>query len=255
MRCVLPAIALASLLSPANAQLLFSDTFDAGASPLWVNERSIWTASGGVYYSTAPSNSPPTLSSLPFTLGDFEVEVDIAQVSDGGVWLHIDNLAQNGVLLVTGGHLQTGTGLYWHTITNGSYSGFLNETGPLFSQHDNIHLRITAQGPTYTVYLNGGATPVASLTLAQPRTGHVGLYDFAPSPVQSYDNFRLSVPCYANCDLSTTPPILNVLDFGCFLNKFAAGDPAANCDLSTTPPVLNVLDFSCFLNRFAAGCT
>ena len=61
-------------------------------------------------------------------------------------------------------------------------------------------------------------------------------------------------PCYANCDASTTAPVLNVLDFSCFLNKFAAGDPYANCDASTTPPVLNVLDFSCFLNRFTAGC-
>jgi hypothetical protein len=31
--------------------------------------------------------------------------------------------------------------------------------------------------------------------------------------------------CYANCDNSTTPPILNVLDFTCFLQKFAAGCP------------------------------
>ena len=62
-------------------------------------------------------------------------------------------------------------------------------------------------------------------------------------------------PCYANCDNSTTPPVLNVLDFGCFLNRFAANDTYANCDGSTTPPVLNVLDFGCFLNRFAAGCT
>jgi hypothetical protein len=60
--------------------------------------------------------------------------------------------------------------------------------------------------------------------------------------------------CYANCDNSTTPPVLNVLDFSCFLNRFAAGDTYANCDQSTTPPVLNVLDFSCFLNQFAAGC-
>jgi hypothetical protein len=61
--------------------------------------------------------------------------------------------------------------------------------------------------------------------------------------------------CYANCDQSTTQPCLNVLDFGCFLNKFAAGDTYANCDNSTTPPVLNVLDFGCFLNKFAAGCS
>jgi hypothetical protein len=60
--------------------------------------------------------------------------------------------------------------------------------------------------------------------------------------------------CYVNCDGSTTAPVLNVLDFNCFLNKFAAGDPYANCDGSTTAPVLNVLDFNCFLNKFAAGC-
>src|SRR5262249_52096316 len=61
--------------------------------------------------------------------------------------------------------------------------------------------------------------------------------------------------CYPNCDGSTGAPCLNVLDFNCFLNQFAAGAPYANCDQSTTPPVLNVLDFNCFLNQFAAGCT
>ncbi len=68
------------------------------------------------------------------------------------------------------------------------------------------------------------------------------------------DRDQADLACYANCDGSHTPPILNVNDFGCFLNKFAAGDPTANCDGSTNPPVLNVLDFSCFLNKFAAGC-
>ena len=62
--------------------------------------------------------------------------------------------------------------------------------------------------------------------------------------------------CYANCDESTSPPILNALDFGCFLTKWAAGDPYANCDGSwNPPPILNALDFSCFLTKFAAGCT
>ena len=61
--------------------------------------------------------------------------------------------------------------------------------------------------------------------------------------------------CYANCDNSTITPRLNVLDFACFLELVAAGDPAANCDGSTTPPLVNVLDFTCFLNKFAAGCS
>jgi hypothetical protein len=62
------------------------------------------------------------------------------------------------------------------------------------------------------------------------------------------------IVCYANCDNSTAPPVLNVLDFNCFLNRFSAGDSYANCDGSTAAPVLNVLDFNCFLNRFSAGC-
>jgi hypothetical protein len=60
--------------------------------------------------------------------------------------------------------------------------------------------------------------------------------------------------CYPNCDGSTTPPILNVADFSCFLTKFSQQDPYANCDGSTVEPVLNVADFSCFLSKFAAGC-
>ncbi len=60
--------------------------------------------------------------------------------------------------------------------------------------------------------------------------------------------------CYANCDQSTTPPVLNVADFTCFLQRFAAGESYANCDQSTAPPTLNVADFTCFLQSFAGGC-
>jgi glucose/arabinose dehydrogenase len=65
---------------------------------------------------------------------------------------------------------------------------------------------------------------------------------------------RILPACAANCDGSTAPPVLNVLDFNCFLNAFTAGDLYANCDGSTTPPVLNVLDFNCFINLFTGGC-
>jgi hypothetical protein len=76
-----------------------------------------------------------------------------------------------------------------------------------------------------------------------------------PTPGTVYKFAVGGATCYPNCDGSTTPPILNVADFSCFLNEFAAGDSHANCDNSTTPPVLNVADFSCFLNAFAAGCS
>jgi hypothetical protein len=65
---------------------------------------------------------------------------------------------------------------------------------------------------------------------------------------------RVPAFCYANCDISVSSPVLTVLDFNCFLNRFALGSDYANCDGSTVAPVLNVQDFGCFLNRFTAGC-
>jgi hypothetical protein len=62
-------------------------------------------------------------------------------------------------------------------------------------------------------------------------------------------------PCYANCDGSTSAPILTANDFQCFLNSFASGGTYANCDASTALPLLTANDFQCFLNRFAGGCT
>jgi hypothetical protein len=57
--------------------------------------------------------------------------------------------------------------------------------------------------------------------------------------------------CYANCDLSTTPPTLNIADFLCFLNAFARRDPYANCNNDAN---FDAADFQCFMNRLAAGC-
>jgi hypothetical protein len=137
-----------------------------------------------------------------------------------------------------------------------------------------------AQGGVFTIILNGdpiaqaaaggtsSATPryghlSAPITVATAGTYTVGIRITRPFTVpgdlfQYVDNVVLSggggPACYANCDGSTTEPILNVADFGCFLTKFAAGDPYANCDESTTEPVLNVADFGCFLTQFAAGC-
>jgi hypothetical protein len=65
---------------------------------------------------------------------------------------------------------------------------------------------------------------------------------------------RIPAICYANCDNSSTSPLLNVGDFTCFVQRFSAGDTYANCDASTQAPVLNILDFACFLQRFSIGC-
>jgi hypothetical protein len=96
------------------------------------------------------------------------------------------------------------------------------------------------------------------LTITQPQGSDAGSYDVVltgPCGQSASSSAAVTAACYANCDGSTTAPVLNVGDFSCFLNAFASGDSYANCDGSTTPPVLNVADFSCFLNAFAAGCS
>jgi hypothetical protein len=81
--------------------------------------------------------------------------------------------------------------------------------------------------------------------------------------VSMFQVFAPPSGCYANCDGSTAAPILNVDDFTCFINEFAAAQflphaqqvsAYANCDQSTTAPVLNVDDFTCFINAYATGC-
>ena len=77
-------------------------------------------------------------------------------------------------------------------------------------------------------YLNGGSDPVPGGTL--PAT----IIRFSGNNVSqnntAFDNFAFAPPvptstCYANCDGSTAAPVLNVNDFTCFLNRYAAGCP------------------------------
>jgi hypothetical protein len=97
-----------------------------------------------------------------------------------------------------------------------------------------------------------GTNPAPPYTLKAVDVYNNGISEFY------FDTMSLSAgtgtPCYANCDGSTTAPVLTVNDFVCFQSAFAAGDSYANCDGSTTVPVLTVNDFVCFQSAFAAGC-
>lgn len=62
------------------------------------------------------------------------------------------------------------------------------------------------------------------------------------------------VSCYANCDGSTAPPVLNINDFICFMARYNAQDPRANCDGTTAAPIVTINDQICFQAAFVAGC-
>lgn len=127
--------------------------------------------------------------------------------------------------------------------------------------HDRTHPHTTMQGVLANVIieaLNEGYGAALAPFTEQEILEHAGLayggqntLGAVIGPASAYvQNFA----CYANCDGSSISPVLNVNDFSCFLNKYAAGDAYANCDGSSNPPVLNVNDFNCFLNKYAAGC-
>ncbi|HWX19921.1 MAG TPA: hypothetical protein VN578_08460 [Candidatus Binatia bacterium] len=192
-------------LGPVSAQIVFTDNFDAGASPLWSNLRGNWASSGGVYYATQPNNIPATFTGLPFVLQNFAIDVDINQVADGGIWLRSDASGTNGVLLVTGGYgwgsgnrgPNAGRSLYWHVITDANYNNppILNPVFNVFTNPgvQNVHLRIEVVDNQYSAFVNGSTNATTSL-LETNRTyssGHVGLYDFSS---QTFDNFVLQIP-------------------------------------------------------------
>lgn len=66
-------------------------------------------------------------------------------------------------------------------------------------------------------------------------------------------SLALTAAAHAQLDPSNYSLALTV-DLACFLNRFAVDDPIANCDSSSTAPLLNSLDFSCLSAKFAAGC-
>ncbi len=189
---VLISFVLVFVSLPLFAATVFRDSFDSSPSPLWANERGSWAAGNGGYYAQCPSNSPTTFTSLPLNLKDFSVELDVNGISDGGVWLRssFTGGAASGVLLVTGGKQRSGTGFYWHIVHNDGYSPMLHDSGALFSQGDNVHIRIDVTGNTYCAYLNGSSVPATTLTTEDFPSGSVGLYDFSS---QRFDNFTLSV--------------------------------------------------------------
>jgi hypothetical protein len=130
------------------------------------------------------------------------------------------------------------------------FSAAASGTGPLTYQWRKNQQPLSDAGT-----VQGSRT--ATLTITSTTLGDAGSYDVVVSNACGSATSAagsLTVNCDANCDGSTTVPVLNVGDFTCFLQRYAAGDPYANCDASTTPPVLNVGDFTCFLQRYAAGC-
>jgi hypothetical protein len=148
---------------------------------------------------------------------------------------------------VSGGGIEKWTfdGSAWsraYTITGSAGTGCRGLTGEV-TPGGNLLFATTADNRLVTALDTGASTMFVEIAAAPSGAAFRGV-DFTPP-----------TPCFANCDGSTAQPFLNVADFVCFQQTFAAGNSAANCDNSTSPPILNVADFVCFQQSFAAGCS
>jgi hypothetical protein len=200
-----------TLVVQTRAGVIFSDNFNTGASPLWGNDSGAWVASGGVYAATAPNNFPAAVSSLPFNLTDFTVDLDINGVTDGGIYLRSTPepgtaVGIQGVLLNLKNPNLPGFGnIYFHIVTNGTaYSPPLNQVTAPYAAGANVHLHIEVSGDTYSAFLNGSSIPVDTLTTSVFPNGGIALYDFSS---QTFDNVVIqAVP---------EPPTPLLLSLGC----------------------------------------
>ena len=186
---------------PVDAAVLFTDSFSTNGtdSPPWGNQSGNWSANNGVYAAASPSASPLTYSSLTsFDLTDFSFQVDVNDISDGGIWLRSDYNGgqENGVLLVLGGGgfgsgvttPPAGHELYWHVVQNGVPGVGHNIIGDEFTPGENATVRVDVVGDTYSAFVNG--TLASTFVDSTYTHGQVGLYDFYSS--LSFDNAELN---------------------------------------------------------------
>ncbi len=122
---------------------------------------------------------------------------------------------------------------------------------------------VSGPNPAVLGAIAEGASQPAVWTVRAP--GAVGLHQFSVSITsnsygeafagESQSSIEVGSACYADCDPSTGPGVLDIFDFICFGNRFDQGDPyACDCDMTTGPGVCDVFDFLCFNNAFVAGC-
>jgi hypothetical protein len=183
---------------------LFSDDFTKGPSSLWRNEVGDWAVANGVYSATVPGNFPNAHSSLPYVFGSRLIDVDINDVADGGIWVRSSPapgtpIGVKGVVLVTGGGVNGGSGLYWHIVPDGqSYGSVIAAAPGLWTPGvSDVHVRVNVVGDTYTAYVNGRFA--SSITTDLFPAGCVALYDRSS---QTFDNVGVSGDVLCESDLS-----------------------------------------------------
>jgi hypothetical protein len=164
-----------------------------------------------------------------YVIGSAAADRRVVTVDNCIIW---GNVASTGITPVTGTNapvLRRCLIQSPYTVANGS--AFNTVADPLFVNPAAGNFRLQPASPA----IDAGDTALYFGPLADcdvlPRGADVasvpdtGLSVFGPVvDIGAYEVQTIS-SCYANCDNSSIVPVLNVQDFSCFLNAFAAGCP------------------------------
>jgi hypothetical protein len=217
----------------------YNNAPDTAPMEYFIFDRTPMAGDSGSYMGYEGGSTNPGGNGIPPTNTDgssaWELNTDSAGLSTPGNWTSFP------VFLATPVTIQPHATRGFWIASHGGGIGWFNGGDNFFTGTDGVTM-YTQSGKVFP-YQSGAAW--ASNLYATQASFNGRIY---------YSVSNTGPACYANCDGSTTAPVLNVGDFTCFLQKYAASDPYANCDGSTTPPVLNVGDFTCFLQKYAAGC-
>ena len=241
MKCC-PMLLVVALAAPATAQVV-NGNFETGALPPWVVTP---TPQGGTLFQNVIQYDIDGAGPRP---PSYVLQLMVGQTAP--------NVGNQGVRVTQLVNLQTQVS--YRASVQWSVRALVNAynaNGGIFELIlDGQSLASGSSGVLPPLGVAYG-TVSAGFSVQQPGAHEFGVRVTRPALrgeeiFQYVDNLVLSIACYANCDESTSAPVLNVNDFVCFQTRFAAGDLYADCDLGGT---LNVNDFVCFQGAFAAGC-
>ena len=260
-------------LGGPNAGFFTNDVFlaryDSAGNQLWIRQFGTSTTdsvralapdgSGGVMIAggTDGSLGGPNAGRVP---GHqiFYNDVFLARYDADGrqLWLHQFGTSQGEIATALAPDGEGGV------MVAGTTNGELATLNP-FGQGDVFLARYSESGERLWIRQFGTNNPDGATALVPDMLGGVTLSGITSGSLGGThaglrDVFlaRYEIDsCYADCDQSTGPGVLDIFDFLCFQNDFVTGNSyACDCDTSTGPLVCDMLDFLCFQSAFVAGC-
>jgi WD40 repeat protein len=248
----------------ANEQVQFRVSDGEAVAIIHHHWGTVWSVAyspDGQYLATSGADSQVFLYSAAATsllagLGGHQDDVVAVQFSPDSTLLASAGLYDRTILLHTlpsaalARSIDVGTAML-HALSFSPDGQYLAAAAEEWPTRGRLDIYRVSDGATIVRFTEGTGLNVGAVAYS-PTGGAIAFGREDGTLIVASDS--APAPCYPNCDGSMVVPILNVLDFNCFLARFAAADPWANCDHSSSPPALNVLDFNCFLSAFAAGC-